>query len=397
MVSFFSRNTPKEKLESDRHNGQSDFEDLDLRGADLTGVKLSEFKFKHCNLEGACLRGAELDKAVIFQSNLQKATFDNAKIFDTFLDCSDFYRATFEGTQFHSVYFSDAFLCMADFSRAVLMGLNFSGATVFHAKFLETCIAFCEFDGLIFPQGIAQEGAALDALPNVVDFATVDTTAKFFAERQKMLSSTPSAGRLYGSISGIKQFCSTLSNHRVSYFNIMQEGYLKGREPLHIFISYADEDRAFVNTLQKKLERRGCTAWFAPRNMEGGQTIEQQLASAIDQANAVVVVLSPNSVASEWVAHEVRYAGHKVKAAKGDLAFFPIRITSYEDIQKWRVVDDSGYDLASDLRSYFVPDFSGWNETDLFNRSGTEGFELALDNLVADMSKKLRSSSANVQ
>jgi hypothetical protein len=46
---------------------------------------------------------------------------------------------------------------------------------------------------------------------------------------------------------------------------------------------------------------------------------------------------------------------------------FPIRLLDFETIQRWECFDaDSGKDLATELREYYIPDFSNWKDHDAF-------------------------------
>ena len=42
---------------------------------------------------------------------------------------------------------------------------------------------------------------------------------------------------------------------------------------------------------------------------------------------------------------------------------FPVRLTDFATLRDWECFDaDSGQDLATKLREYFIPDFSHWKE-----------------------------------
>ena len=57
---------------------------------------------------------------------------------------------------------------------------------------------------------------------------------------------------------------------------------------------------------------------------------------------------------------------------------YPIRLTSYEDIEAWELIDnDTVTDLATEVRSYYIPDFSNWTNND--------SYQQALDHLLRDL------------
>jgi L-rhamnose isomerase len=45
-------------------------------------------------------------------------------------------------------------------------------------------------------------------------------------------------------------------------------------------------------------------------------------------------------------------------------------LVSYEVLQEWKCIDSTtGEDLAEEVRSYFIPDFSNWKSHDDFERA----------------------------
>ena len=82
------------------------------------------------------------------------------------------------------------------------------------------------------------------------------------------------------------------------------------------FISYSTQDREFVRTLARDLNRRGISIWFDETMLEPGDSIIGAIETGIDRMEYLIVVLSPASVASGWVTEEVRMALHKGIAGK---------------------------------------------------------------------------------
>jgi tetratricopeptide (TPR) repeat protein len=75
-----------------------------------------------------------------------------------------------------------------------------------------------------------------------------------------------------------------------------------------IFISHATSDDAFVAQLRQALEDQGLSVWVDSRNMRGGAKLAPEIASAIELARQVLVVLSPETVNSAWVRKEIQQA-----------------------------------------------------------------------------------------
>jgi len=74
-----------------------------------------------------------------------------------------------------------------------------------------------------------------------------------------------------------------------------------------IFVSYAHADREFIRRLVGDLRRRQIRVWIDER-LQSGEAWRQQLRAAIASADAVLVVLSPASAASDYVQWEIAIA-----------------------------------------------------------------------------------------
>ena len=80
-----------------------------------------------------------------------------------------------------------------------------------------------------------------------------------------------------------------------------------------VFISYASQDAAVAAALVEALERHGIPCWIAPRDVKPGAQYADAIVRAINEAKAVVLVLSGGAVSSSHVAREVERAASKHK------------------------------------------------------------------------------------
>jgi hypothetical protein len=134
------------------------------------------------------------------------------------------------------------------------------------------------------------------------------------------------------------------------------------------FVSYSHKDEAFVTHLVGKLRAAGVHIWFAPEDMPAGHKLDEEISRAITNFDRLLVVLSQNSINSEWVKAEIKKA-RKREVAEGKRVLFPISLIDFEALRRWELFDaDVGQDLAAELRAYYIPDFSEWERTDSFQR-----------------------------
>lgn len=134
-----------------------------------------------------------------------------------------------------------------------------------------------------------------------------------------------------------------------------------------VFISYSTSDEIFCKKLFNTLKEHGVQVWFAPHSMKPGEKIHNQIYEAIGKYDKLLLVLSDNSMNSEWVKTEL-YNARQLEVEKGKRILFPIRLASLESIKKWKAFDsDSGKDMAREIREYFIPDFQNWENSEAYN------------------------------
>jgi hypothetical protein len=76
-----------------------------------------------------------------------------------------------------------------------------------------------------------------------------------------------------------------------------------------VFISHATSDRRFVeDALLGLLNALGFDAWFAEDDIETAEHWERSILAGLQASDWFVLVMSPNSTASEWVKDEVAWA-----------------------------------------------------------------------------------------
>jgi TolB-like protein len=81
-----------------------------------------------------------------------------------------------------------------------------------------------------------------------------------------------------------------------------------------VFVSYASADAAVAKSIVENLEQHGLRCWMAPRDVKPGTVYAEAIVRAINDANALVLVMSANAMASAHVGREVERAASKRKA-----------------------------------------------------------------------------------
>lgn len=84
---------------------------------------------------------------------------------------------------------------------------------------------------------------------------------------------------------------------------------LKGRPSA--FISYSSRDKQFAEKLAVDLRNRNLGVWFADWEIKVGDSLMKKIGGGIRENDFLIVILSPESVRSEWVAKELAEAMQK--------------------------------------------------------------------------------------
>jgi hypothetical protein len=135
------------------------------------------------------------------------------------------------------------------------------------------------------------------------------------------------------------------------------------------FISYSTKDEAFAQRLHARMVQEKLRVWYSPEDIRAGRKLPEPIDQALRVYDKLLLVLSPNSMNSEWVKTEIRKA-RKIEIKEGPRKLFPIRLVDFEVIRDWECFDaDSGQDLGVEIRDYFIPDFTNWKDHDAFEAS----------------------------
>lgn len=115
-----------------------------------------------------------------------------------------------------------------------------------------------------------------------------------------------------------------------------------------IFISYSRADKEIVWPFSDLLaDRLHANCWIDKENIEVGQDFVDSIYKGIDECNAVLFMLSDNSINSEWTRREIEYAKKKGKR------IIPIVIDG-RDLRGWALEEFGRIDFVDNNKSESV-------------------------------------------
>lgn len=95
------------------------------------------------------------------------------------------------------------------------------------------------------------------------------------------------------------------------------------------FISYSQKDKEYVRELKARLENDGAKIWIDDVEINIGDHLIDKISEAIKENKYMVVVLSRNSVESNWVKQELSWAMDR-EIRDGDVTVLPVLIEECE-------------------------------------------------------------------
>jgi len=124
----------------------------------------------------------------------------------------------------------------------------------------------------------------------------------------------------------------------------------KGKQTIRIFLSYVTADREYAHKLYSLLSKRPNLYIFTPEMLSAGEAWESILKKELSQSDIFVVLLSANSVDSEWVLHELGAAWalnkpiipvvtHPEVFSKIPLTLRQIKLIEIKELEKPEVID----------------------------------------------------------
>jgi uncharacterized protein YjbI with pentapeptide repeats len=327
--------------------GGADLREVNLRGADLTGANLAKANLSGANFSGASLReaylrGANLRGADLRGASLGAANLRGAHLMDANLRWSILWEANLRGANLREAnlmeanlreanlreaYLRGAHLRGADLSLAFLSGAHLGGANLTGANLFSTVFVDTNLTDVIGLETCNHDG------PSIIDHRT--------------LEQSPPLPLSFLRGVGLPDNFIALLNQAIQHYSC--------------FISYSTKDQEFAERLHADLQNKGVRCWFAPHDLPVGAKTWDAIGKAIELHDKVLLVLSQNSVDSDWVEDEVQKAFANERDRK-QLVLFPVRIDD--------AVMKTPEPWARKLRDQRnIGDFRRWKDHDAYKES----------------------------
>jgi uncharacterized protein YjbI with pentapeptide repeats len=334
---------------------RADFSSADLSRALLSDSNLTSANFEETILIGANLERADLGNSILLKAKCTAANLRYAKIRNADLHKTDFEKAILCNAVFNGSRLTNTNLSEADISYADLTSSILQSANLFNTIFRATVFFDTSLYGLDLSKCLDLESANVDG-PCPIG---LDTLA--LSHGQLPNNFLRGSGLTEWELEMAKLYRDDLDNESITDIVYKVHG-LRADQLIQIsplFISYTHADEEFVNNLEGRLKKKGIRYWRDKRHSTAGR-LETQIERAIRLNPTVLLVLSANSVGSDWVEHEARVARELEKELKRDV-LCPIALDNEWKTCTWPER------LREQIVEYNILDFSGWRKGNSFD------------------------------
>lgn len=323
--------TGKEVI-AERRGGRDDFSGLDLSGigipfgfeaapsfasADFSNTRLEHAVLIMIDLRGAKLRGADLEGADLFGAALTGADLRQADLSDATLTMADCQRGNFAG---------------ADLTRTMLEDCDLGGALFDGATIASTVFFDVDVSSLCGATSLTHEW------PSAVDARTVMRSYRHPRLKPFMLDC------------GIPEI---FAEYMIECAKALGEDALKELMQ-STFISYGGPDEPFARRLYGALRVHGVVTFFFPETARVGERIGNEVFSALQRHDRMILVCSRNSLDRPGVLDEIQETLDREARDGGASYLIPVMIDDYL-LTDWKdaqpaLAEKVGRRVAADFR-----------------------------------------------
>lgn len=331
---------------------------MNLQKINLRGCNLKEVNFRGVDLSSAKLSGAYLPRVNLFKANLHRTDLHNADLRSANLVSAFLGEANLNATNLYGANLRNSNLSNVDFAKANLSNADLSGAYLGGAYFSMTNLNESDFSKAIMGWNVFRytDLSLANGLDRVRHFgpSTIGIETVYLSDAKIPETFLRGAGIPHNFIIYMR----SLVGDAIQFYSC--------------FISYSSKDQAFAERLYADLQANNVRCWFAPHDLKIGDRFRVRIDESIRLHDKLLLVLSENSVASQWVEKEVETAMER-EAEQNRTVLFPVRLD--DSLNKIKV----GWP-ADIRRTRHVGDFTEWKKHDSYKRA----FERLLRDLKAE-------------
>ena len=328
--------------------------EADLGQAKLGLANLKNANFKRAHLDEAYLSHANLGGANISKATLISANMESSDMTGTNADHANFCYANFKNAKLSKAVITTCNLIGTNLESAKLDGASIRGSALLSAYLSETDLQGTDFSNIQL-SGCAFVNVDFSKVLGLESVRFVGPSSIGIDTIYKSKGKIPESFlRGCGVPEDLIKLIPSLTSHPFDFYSC--------------FISYSSKDDEFAHRLHADLREAKVRVWFAPEDMKIGDKIWDRLDQSIRIHDKLLLVLSEQSIESNWVEDEVTAAFEEERRRKKTV-LFPIRLDDS--------VMDTNKPWAAKVRQRHIGDFTDWKNHDSYKK--------AFDRLLRDL------------
>ncbi len=268
---------------------------------------------------------------------------------------TDFSESTVRGAKFENCIFKNSSFYKADLRKAFFKNCDLTKCKFHITNLTLTTFINCNFrDSLFWETIIARTSFTNNENlhlikhggPSIIDHRTFQKSKELPEEMLRGIG---------------------LTDELISFFN----SKFNSSNLASCFISHSAKDKEFVLKLYNRLQNKGIRCWYAPKDLNYGDKIRDEIEGAITEYDKLLIILSQNSIDSYWVEDEVETAIEKEREIKkGKLIPISLDKAIFNLDKSW---------FNKIKRTRHIGDFSDWKNEKEFSK--------AFENLIIALTK----------
>lgn len=297
--------------------------DAKLFGADLSKANLNGAKLMRAHLASASLRYAILTHANLIGANLFEARLFDADLTGADLGSANLRRADLTQVDLINSNLKGTNLIEADLSNSHLQNANVESSVLGH-----TTLGNLDLRDVIGLEAVSHTG------PSIIGIDTIYLSRGKIPEQFLRGAGIP------------------------DNFIVFIKSLVASGSP---FEFYSCRDEGFASSLYADLQIRGVRCWYAPEDLKIGDKFRTGIDESIRIHDKLLLVLSRDSIRSQWVEKEVVTAFERERR-ENRIVLFPIRLDNevLETNEAW----------AADIRrTRHIGDFTLWKDHDSYQKA----------------------------
>ena len=376
MVAMLKRSVDEwNEWRKDNPHTIANLDKVDLSNLNLEGIDLHDVTLLEANLSGSNLSNSTISDAYFISANLSSVKLSCSVIINSNFANANMNRLRIDDSELNNVEFIGADLRFSYFVNSKFGKIDFTESNLNGTRFIKSTLTICNFSGAILRSSYFQKTISGYSYFTNVDLREIKGIESIDHQAPSVINSSSfkkSKGQIhemflkgYGlsdwEIASIKLYNPKLTSGEITDV-VYKIDELRNEQPIqfhNVFFSYSHKNSVFVDSMEQQFDKRGIRFWRDKHDATSGK-LAKMVMSAM-KGRIVLLILSEQSIKSDWVEFEVKNARKLEREEEQDI-LCPIALDDSWKTAQWSPI------LMEQIKEYNILDFSDWQDKSVMNR-----------------------------